>query len=52
LRDGRIVEQFVGDNFSIPHQELVHWNMQFPRETPDPNPVIIEATAAPDRRAG
>jgi hypothetical protein len=44
LRDGRIVEQFVGDNnFSMPHQELVSWDMDFPRETPDPNPVIAEA---------
>jgi uncharacterized protein YciI len=44
LRDGRIVEQFVGDNnFSMPHQELVTWGMDFPRETPDPNPPIAEA---------
>jgi uncharacterized protein YciI len=44
LRDGRIVEQFVGDNnFSMPHQELVTWGMDFPRDTPDPNPVIAEA---------
>jgi ketosteroid isomerase-like protein len=45
LRDGRIVEQFVGDNnFSMPHQELVTWGMDFPRETPDPAPVIAEAS--------
>jgi hypothetical protein len=45
LKDGRIVEQFVGDNnFSMPHQELVSWGMDFPRETPDPNPVIVEAS--------
>jgi quinol monooxygenase YgiN len=44
LRDGRIVEQFVGDNnFSMPHQELVSWEMDFPRETPDPNPAVAEA---------
>ena len=44
LRDGRIVEQFVGDNnFSIPHLELVAWQMSFPRDTPDPNRVIAEA---------
>jgi quinol monooxygenase YgiN len=44
LRNGRIVEEFVGDNnFSIPHQELVSWGMEFPRDTPDPNPVIVEA---------
>ena len=44
VRDGRIVEQFVGDNnFSMPHQELVSWKMDFPRDTPDPNPVIAEA---------
>jgi uncharacterized protein YciI len=46
LRDGRIVEQFVGDNnFSMPHQELVTWGMDFPRDTPDPNPAIAEASA-------
>jgi uncharacterized protein YciI len=44
LKDGRIVEQFVGDNnFSMPHQELVAWGMDFPRDTPDPNPAIAEA---------
>jgi hypothetical protein len=47
LRDGRIVEQFVGDNnFSMPHQELVTWGMDFPRDTPDPSPVLAEASAA------
>lgn len=47
LRDGKIVEEFVGDNnFSIPHQELVAWQMDFPRETPDPNPVIADANVA------
>jgi len=46
IRDGKIIEQFVGDNnFSIPHQELVTWRIEFPRDTPDPDPVIIEATA-------
>jgi quinol monooxygenase YgiN len=46
LREGRIVEQFVGDNnFSIPHQELVSWGLDFPRDTPDPSPVIAEATS-------
>ena len=41
LRDGRIVEQFVGDNnFSMPHQELVTWAMDFPRDTPDPAPAL------------
>ena len=46
LRDGRIAEQFVGDNnFSMPHQELVTWKMDFPRDTPDPSPVIAEASA-------
>jgi hypothetical protein len=44
LCDGRIVEQFVGDNnFSMPHQELVTWDMDFPRDTPDPSPVPAEA---------
>jgi quinol monooxygenase YgiN len=46
LRDGKIVEQFVGDNnFSMPYQELVAWRMDFPRETPDPHAVIVEAPA-------
>jgi hypothetical protein len=44
LRAGRIVEQFVGDNnFSMPYQELVRWGMDFPRDTPDPAPVIAQA---------
>jgi hypothetical protein len=47
LRDGKIIEQIVGDNnFSMPYQELVAWQMDFPRDTPDPNPVIAEATAS------
>jgi quinol monooxygenase YgiN len=51
LRDGRIVEQFVGDNnFSMPYQELVSWTMDFPRETPDPHPVIVEASVEPAGR--
>jgi hypothetical protein len=46
IRDGKIVEEFVGDNnFSMPYQELVSWGMDFPRDTPDPNPVIMEASA-------
>lgn len=46
LRAGKIVEQVVGDNnFSIPHQELVTWGMTFPRDTPDPDPIIAEAAA-------
>jgi predicted ester cyclase len=45
LRNGKIVEEFVGDNnFAMPHQELVVWQMAFPRDTPDPNPAISEAT--------
>jgi quinol monooxygenase YgiN len=48
VRDGRIIEQFVGDNnFSMPYQELVTWKMEFPRETPDPSPVILEASPRP-----
>jgi quinol monooxygenase YgiN len=47
IKDGKIVEQFVGDNnFSMPYQELVTWGMAFPRETPDPNPASLEVTAA------
>ena len=49
LRDGRVSEQAVGDNnFSLPRQELVSWDMDFPRDTPDSEPVIIEsAVGAP-----
>jgi quinol monooxygenase YgiN len=51
LHDGRIVEQFVGDNnFSMPYQELVQWAMDFPRDTPDPNPVLAEAAAHVESR--
>jgi quinol monooxygenase YgiN len=51
LRDGKIVEQFVGDNnFSIPHQELVSWGMEFPGDTPDPYPVIAEAGGITESR--
>lgn len=47
LRDGKIVEQFVGDNnFSMPYQELVTWGMTFPRDTPDPHPAITGTTQA------
>jgi 8-hydroxy-5-deazaflavin:NADPH oxidoreductase len=53
LRDGKIVEQFVGDNnFAMPHQELIAWSMDFPRDTPDPNPVIAEASADVEPRSG
>jgi ketosteroid isomerase-like protein len=46
LRNGRIVEQWVGDNtFSMPHQELVEWGMDFPRDTPDPQSPILEVSA-------
>jgi predicted dinucleotide-binding enzyme/predicted ester cyclase len=49
LRNGRIVEQWVGDNsFQMPHQELVTFGMDFPRETPDPAPptLTVEAPSA------
>lgn len=50
LRDGKIVEDFVGDNnFAVPYQELVSWKMDFPRDTPDPEPVVAESPAV--RRA-
>jgi 8-hydroxy-5-deazaflavin:NADPH oxidoreductase len=46
IRDGRIVEQWVGDNsFQMPYQELVQFGMDFPRDTPDPRPAIITVTA-------
>jgi hypothetical protein len=39
LRDGRIVEQFVGDNnFSMPYQELVTWGLSSPATHPIPTP--------------
>jgi 8-hydroxy-5-deazaflavin:NADPH oxidoreductase len=48
LRAGKIIEDFAGDNnFAMPYQELVAWRMDFPRDTPDPSPVIVEAAAAP-----
>lgn len=47
IRDGRIVEQWVGDNsFQMPYQELVEFGMDFPRETPDPLPPILTVSAA------
>jgi quinol monooxygenase YgiN/predicted ester cyclase len=50
LRGGKIVEQFVGDNnFSIPHQELVRWGMEFPSDTPDPKPPLVEAGGDAER---
>jgi 8-hydroxy-5-deazaflavin:NADPH oxidoreductase len=46
IRDGRIVEQWVGDNsFQLPYQELVQFGMDFPRDTPDPVPPILTVTA-------
>jgi hypothetical protein len=48
IREDAIIEQVVGDNnFSMPYQELVTWQMEFPRETPDPNPVLLEAGGEP-----
>jgi 8-hydroxy-5-deazaflavin:NADPH oxidoreductase len=49
IRNGRIVEQWVGDNtFSMPHQELVEWGMAFPRDTPDPLPAILDVETMHD----
>jgi ketosteroid isomerase-like protein len=46
IRDGRIVEQWVGDNsFQMPYMDLVTWRMDFPRETPDPEPELVAASA-------
>lgn len=46
IREGRIVEEWVGDSpFQLPHQELVVFGMDFPENTPDPEPVIMEASA-------
>jgi predicted dinucleotide-binding enzyme/predicted ester cyclase len=46
IRNGRIVEQWVGDNsFQMPYQELVEWRMDFPRDTPDPLSPILSVTA-------
>jgi ketosteroid isomerase-like protein len=44
VRDGRITRQVVGDSsFHMPYQELVLWKMDFPTETPDPDPEIVAA---------
>ena len=44
LRDGRIARHVVGDNsFHMPYQELVEWRMDFPTDTPDPDPEIMAA---------
>lgn len=44
LRDGRIARHVVGDNtFDMPYQELVEWRMDFPTDTPDPDPEITVA---------
>ena len=46
IRDGRIVEQLVGDNtFQMPYMDLVVWKMQFPTDNPDPNTEIFVAEA-------
>ena len=43
IRDGRIAEQWVGDNsFQMPYMDLVQWQMDFPRDTPHPRPAIAE----------
>ncbi|HEV2779266.1 MAG TPA: ester cyclase [Actinophytocola sp.] len=48
IEDGRIVEQWVGDNsFQLPYQELVQFGMDFPRDTPDPYPALLDLTAPP-----
>lgn len=45
IRDGQIVEQWVGDNsFQMPYMDLVQWKMEFPRETVDPEPEIMSAS--------
>jgi hypothetical protein len=45
LRDGLIVEQWVGDNsFQMPYMDLVLWQMDFPRDTVDPEPEIMSAS--------
>jgi ketosteroid isomerase-like protein len=45
IREGRIVEQWVGDNsFQMPYMDLVSWGMDFPRNTPDPDPEIVSAS--------
>jgi hypothetical protein len=48
LRDGRIHRQFVGDcGFQLPKGELVDWQMDFPRDPPDPDPPLGPAALAP-----
>jgi ketosteroid isomerase-like protein len=44
VRDGKIVQQVVGDNsFHMPYQELVLWKMEFPTDNPDPEPELMAA---------
>jgi quinol monooxygenase YgiN/predicted ester cyclase len=44
VRDGRITEEWVGDNgLQLPRHELVVWKMDFPRDTFDPQPEVASA---------
>ncbi len=44
IRDGKIVEQWVGDNsFQMPYMDIVTWKMDFPYDTPHPKPEITSA---------
>ncbi len=53
IRDGQIVEQWVGDNsFQLPSMDLVTWGMPFPRETLDPQPEIYSAGGFAPHRGG
>ena len=46
--DGKIVEQIVGDNtFQLPYMDLVTLSMEWPKETADPQPEIMSASAPP-----
>lgn len=50
ISEGRITEHVIGDNsFHMPHQELVRWRMPFAVDTPDPAPLIAQATAPKGR---
>ena len=33
------------NSFQMPYMDLVSWQIDFPRETPDPEPEIVSAEA-------
>ncbi|MBB3098160.1 putative ester cyclase [Actinoplanes campanulatus] len=48
LRDGRIVEQWVGHNtLGLTRQQLTDWQMPLPQDEQDPAPAIVTVQATP-----